>query len=116
MVHSPRDCLLSFRPFDRHEPRSIREQAEIGTHLWSLWYGAARKHGELAGWEDARTLHLGGAPEEASGCSPMQSPEAAEPLENKDESSLVQSGAAGFMVGARGLEPRTNDREDEQVT
>ena len=60
------------------------------------------------GWEAALKLHLDGAPEEASGCSSVQSAEAAEPLENKDERNLVQSGAAEGMVGARGLEPRTS--------
>jgi hypothetical protein len=52
--------------------------------------------------------HLFGAPEEASGCNPMESAEATEPLESKNESNLVQSGATGGMVGARGLEPRTS--------
>jgi len=60
------------------------------------------------GWEAALKLHLDGAPEGASGCSPVQSTGAADSLENKDESNLVQSGAAGGMVGARGLEPRTS--------
>jgi integrase len=60
------------------------------------------------GWDVALKMHLDGAPEEASGCNPMESAEATEPLENKNESSLVQSGATGGMVGARGLEPRTS--------
>jgi Phage integrase family len=60
------------------------------------------------GWDVALKMHLDGAPEEASGCNPMQSAEATEPLENKNESNLVQSGATGGMVGARGLEPRTS--------
>jgi len=34
-------------------------------------------------------------------------------LEKKDKSTLVQSGSTGFMVGARGLEPRTSPPEDE---
>lgn len=60
------------------------------------------------GWEAALKLHLEGAPEGVSGCNPVQCVETAEPLENKDENNLVQSGAYGFMVGARGLEPRTS--------
>ncbi len=55
------------------------------------------------GWEAALKLHLEGAPEGTSGCSQVQSTQAPEPLENKDESNLVQSGATGFMVGAREL-------------
>jgi len=60
------------------------------------------------GWEAALKMHLDGAPEGTSGCSPVQSAECPEPLENKDANDLVQSGATGDMVGARGLEPRTS--------
>ena len=63
------------------------------------------------GWEAALKLHPEGAPNEASGCSPVQSAEATEPLENKDGNNLVQSGAAGNIVGARGLEPRTSSSQ-----
>ena len=62
------------------------------------------------GWEVALKLHLDGAPEETAGCSPVRSAEATEPLGNRAESALVQSGAAGAVVGARGLEPRTSER------
>ena len=60
------------------------------------------------GWEAALKMHLDGAPEGTSACSPLQSTEATETLKNKDETNLVQSGSTGFMVGARGLEPRTS--------
>jgi len=51
------------------------------------------------GWETGLKMHSDGAPEGASGCSPVQSAETIEPLENKDERNFVQSGAAGGMVG-----------------
>jgi integrase len=60
------------------------------------------------GWEAALKLHLDGALRAVSGCSWVQSIETPEPLETKDESNLVQSGTAGSVVGARGLEPRTS--------
>ena len=60
------------------------------------------------GWEAALKMHSDTAPNEALAYSPVQSAEVTEPLENKDARSLVQSGATGGMVGARGLEPRTS--------
>ena len=59
-------------------------------------------------WETALKLHLDCAQQGVFGCSPVQSSEATEALEIKGESNLVQSGTTGFMVGARGLEPRTS--------
>ena len=66
-------------------------------------------------WEAALKMHLDGAPEGVSGCNPVQSLDATEPLEDKDESNLVQSGATGGMVGARGLEPRTRSPADAVI-
>jgi integrase len=60
------------------------------------------------GWDAALKLHLGAAPSVESARSAVQSTETLEPLESKDESNLVQSGASRGMVGARGLEPRTS--------
>ena len=53
-------------------------------------------------------MRLEDAPERISGYNPVRSAEAAQSLENKDEGSLVQSGAMEGMVAARGLEPRAS--------
>ncbi|HKV43831.1 MAG TPA: hypothetical protein VJT32_04035 [bacterium] len=44
------------------------------------------------GWKAALKRHSENAPEGAWACSPVQSPEATEPLENMDEGNLVQAG------------------------
>ena len=46
----------------------------------------------------ALKLHLSGAPQRAATCSPTQSGEARNPLENRENCDVAQSGAAGCMV------------------
>ena len=57
------------------------------------------------GYEAALKLHLSGALSGAAACSPVQRPEAPDPLLDMTKRSLVQSGAAGGMVEAAGIEP-----------
>jgi len=57
------------------------------------------------GWEAALKLHLSGAPQGATGYSPVLPSEGLKPLENAAPSNAVQSDGAGFLVEAAGIEP-----------
>ncbi len=53
----------------------------------------------------ALNLHLSGAPQGATGCSPVQPAQGGKTLEITAERSVVQSGAAGCVAGPAGVEP-----------
>jgi integrase len=53
----------------------------------------------------ALKMHLSGAPEGATGCSPVLPSEGPKPLRNAASSNDVQSDVAGFLVEAAGIEP-----------
>ncbi len=57
------------------------------------------------GFEAALKLHLSGAPSDATACSLVQSAEVLEAAPDLAFSHLVQSGAAGCVVEAAGIEP-----------
>ena len=57
------------------------------------------------GWEAALKLHLSGAPQGATGCSPVLPSEGPKSLENAASSNAMQSDVAGFLVEAAGIEP-----------
>lgn len=50
-------------------------------------------------------LPLDGAPQDASGCSPVQSAKSLKRSGDEASGSLVQSGATGYMAGGGGFEP-----------
>jgi hypothetical protein len=59
------------------------------------------------GFAAALKLHLDGAPQGASACSPLQPVEGLKPAPNETSRHTVQSGAAGRMVAGAGFEPAT---------